>query len=166
MEVKFLSDQLNSVCEDFGLPQANGFPLHQGSSLEPEFWGFRSGSGTRSEFSSSRFPNGSGTRSEFSSSQEFWGFPNGSGTRSEFSSSQGMGIQDSIRKLDKQFDSTDEPQVELEVVEDGETETEVVEDGETETEEPWTIRGHFCECNFENRPEEQSPILSGKRSGE
>eukprot|EP00917_Polyrhabdina_sp_WS-2016_P011431 GHVP01025173.1.p1 GENE.GHVP01025173.1~~GHVP01025173.1.p1 ORF type:complete len:107 (+),score=18.84 GHVP01025173.1:47-367(+) len=43
MEAKILFDQLNSACEDYGIPEGNGFTLqddlHQGNSVEPEFRG-------------------------------------------------------------------------------------------------------------------------------
>eukprot|EP00917_Polyrhabdina_sp_WS-2016_P015906 GHVP01034497.1.p1 GENE.GHVP01034497.1~~GHVP01034497.1.p1 ORF type:complete len:256 (+),score=29.99 GHVP01034497.1:319-1086(+) len=50
MELKSLEDQLNSACEDFGIPQASGITLrdelHQVNSLEPEFEAIRWKNGT------------------------------------------------------------------------------------------------------------------------
>eukprot|EP00917_Polyrhabdina_sp_WS-2016_P011435 GHVP01025177.1.p1 GENE.GHVP01025177.1~~GHVP01025177.1.p1 ORF type:complete len:241 (+),score=23.46 GHVP01025177.1:207-929(+) len=54
MEAKILFDQLNSACEDYGIPEGNGFTfqddLHQGDSGEPEFRGLLTKNG--SHFSS------------------------------------------------------------------------------------------------------------------
>eukprot|EP00917_Polyrhabdina_sp_WS-2016_P015905 GHVP01034495.1.p1 GENE.GHVP01034495.1~~GHVP01034495.1.p1 ORF type:complete len:175 (+),score=21.05 GHVP01034495.1:319-843(+) len=50
MELKSLANQLNSACEDFGIPQASGITLrdelHQVNSLEPEFEAIRWKNGT------------------------------------------------------------------------------------------------------------------------
>eukprot|EP00917_Polyrhabdina_sp_WS-2016_P011434 GHVP01025176.1.p1 GENE.GHVP01025176.1~~GHVP01025176.1.p1 ORF type:complete len:218 (+),score=37.90 GHVP01025176.1:207-860(+) len=50
MEAKILFDQLNSACEDYGIPEGNGFTfqddLHQGNPVELEFRGFISKNGS------------------------------------------------------------------------------------------------------------------------
>eukprot|EP00917_Polyrhabdina_sp_WS-2016_P011428 GHVP01025170.1.p1 GENE.GHVP01025170.1~~GHVP01025170.1.p1 ORF type:complete len:253 (+),score=36.37 GHVP01025170.1:90-848(+) len=60
MEAKILFDQLNSACEDYGIPEENGFTfqddLHQGDSVEPEFRGLITRDG--SHFVALRDPRG------------------------------------------------------------------------------------------------------------